>query len=104
MKAFYFLPAIVALAGCMETEQQPPNPAMVVLENACQSGDTSACAKVLDVQQRNQALRQQAAANYAANYKPYELKMTPMQPVQMAPVPVVIQPAYTVSPLRRNGY
>lgn len=96
--------AVIGLSGCLENEPPKPHPAMVALQSACEKGDTSACAEVLAVEQRSQALRQQAAANYAANYKPYELKVTPMQPTYIAPTAVIVQPTYGVSPLRRNAF
>lgn len=113
MKRIAFL-AVLAMAGCMENEPPKPHPAMVALQSACDKGDTTACAEILAVEQRNQALRQQAGAQFArqmqensqatmqANTDLFSRSMN--QPTYQTPVPVVIQPGIQIGSVRGYGY
>lgn len=81
MKRAYLL-AVIALAGCMEAEAPAPPPALVKLQSACDAGDTNACAQVLAYDQRNRALRQQAAASsFSDVWKTPQLQTSPYQPL-----------------------
>lgn len=72
MRWMELLAATIGLSACMEDEAAAPPPALIALQAACDGGDTQACAQVLEYQQRQQALRQQAAASVPP-FQPYYL-------------------------------
>lgn len=79
MKAVFFAALALALSGCMEAEPQAPHPAMVKLQQACDAGDTAACGQVIEAEQRNQALRQQAGAQLMSDMAAAQRPIVPYQ-------------------------
>jgi hypothetical protein len=55
----------LTLAAC--EEPQPPSPAMMQLNSACQSGDMQACSTLANVEAQNRAAYQQMLGNMQAN-------------------------------------
>lgn len=93
MRAFVLgVVAAMGLAGCVEEEPPKPPQALLVLQAACDKGDTQACAQVLAYEQRRQAMRQQAGAqlmnDMQAAQKPiytYQMPTTQVRHTSCAP-------------------
>lgn len=78
MKSLFLLVAAISLAGCVDpTAQQPQyNPAMAKLRQACDAGDTQACAAIVQAQSQQRMADAQFYSNIRLPQQQYLPPMT----------------------------